>query len=35
MEVNGQLHASVAFAQGEKVPGAHQIEGWVDFKAPL
>jgi len=23
------------FPQGEKVPGAHQIEGWVDPKAPL
>ena len=35
MEMSGQLHAPAAFPPGEKVPGAHQIEGWVGPTAPL
>jgi hypothetical protein len=34
MEVNGQLHASVALPQ-ERAPGTHLIGGWVDPRAGL
>jgi hypothetical protein len=35
MEVSGQLHAAAAFAPGERAPGTHWIEGWVDPGAGL
>jgi hypothetical protein len=35
MEVNGQLHASIALLPGKSDPGTHWIGGWVGPRVGL
>jgi hypothetical protein len=35
MEMNGQHHAPAALNPGQRTPGTHWIEGWVDPRAGL